>query len=86
MYYNRDYYEKIGSEMIGSIVSELQLIASTIAGLVLMLIAVTAYVVIVTPIRIYEYIKEYRYQTKKYETDEQIRFQLWKEDADQNIK
>lgn len=72
--------------MFGAIVSELQLIAATIAGLVLTLIAAILYVVIITPIRIYDYIKEYRYQTKKYETDEQIRFQLWKEDADQNIK
>lgn len=86
MYYNYDFYEEIDSKMFGAIVSELQLIAKTMAGLVLILIAVISYVVIITPIRIYEYIKEYRYQTKKYETDEQIRFQLWKEDANRNIK
>lgn len=86
MYYNYDFYEEIDSKMFGTIVSELQLIAATMAGLVLTLIAAILYVVIITPIRVYEYIKEYRYQTKKYETDEQIRFQLWKEDANQNIK
>lgn len=86
MYYNRDYYEEIDSMMIDIIVSELKLITETMAGLVSTLIAAITYVVILTPVRIYEYIRECWYQTKKYEMDEQIRFQLWKEDADQNIK
>lgn len=86
MYYNRDFYEEIDSMMINIIVSELKLITTTMAGLVSTLSAAITYVVIITPVRIYEYIKEYRYQMKKYEMDEQIRFQLWKEDADQNIK
>lgn len=82
MYYDHNFYEDLDSTMMQGI----RLVANTaytFAKTLFVTVILLAYYACMTPIRIYEYIKEEQYLARKAETDEQIRFNLWKEDANQ---
>lgn len=80
MRYDYDFYKDLDSTMMQGFRLTLNT-AYTFAKTLLVTAILLAYYVCMTPIRIYEYFKEESYLSKKAETDEQIRFNLWKEDA-----
>ena len=80
MRYDYDFYKDLDSTMMQGFRLTLNT-AYTFAKTLLVTAILLAYYVCMTPIRIYEHFKEESYLAKKAETDEQIRFDLWKEDV-----
>lgn len=80
MYYDYDFYADLDSTMMQGIRLVVNT-AYTFAKTLFVTVILLAYYVLITPIRIYEYFKEEQYLARKAEMDEQIRFNLWKEDA-----
>lgn len=82
MYYDYDFYDDLDSTMMLAI-RKVACNAFEFAKILAIAIVLLIYYVAAMPMRIYQFIKEERYLAKKAETDEQIRFTLWKEDANQ---
>lgn len=81
MFYDYNFYEEMDSTMIYGIKRTIHF-AWMFAKTLVLTIVLAAFYCIMTPVRIYDWIKEENYLEKTANRDEQIRFQLWKEEAD----
>lgn len=81
MFYDYDFYEDMDSTMIYAIKQTLHFTWKFVKTLVLTIVLACFYVAM-TPVRIYDWIKEENYLEKTENRDERIRFELWKEEAD----
>lgn len=81
MFYDYDFYEEMDSTMIYGIKRTIRFAWMFVNTLVLTIV-LAAFYCIMTPVRIYDWIREENYLEKTANRDEQIRFQLWKEEAD----
>lgn len=84
MYYDYDFYEDMDSTMIFGIKQTGHFAWKFIKTLVITIV-LGAFYVVMTPVRIYDWIKEEEYLEQKAERDEELRFKLWKENADRMI-